>query len=540
MLPRMSNLLVLPSYKSFAELKPMTPHIRTTTIWLLSVGFILTATAQAAPPVTPLPGVLPPAEFRNTIRPVAFDDGVPSPPKTGDAKKKESDDDKTVTAKEFNAALKRITSLEKENDELKEDYDDIEAAAKKKKADAAKKPSFRINGRIHADTWSFIGETPGIGFFEHPDPTAANFGASPEDRWVFRRIRLEMRGDILQTMGYKLDVDFNNPGRPEYKDLYIAWTELPRNQTLRLGNQKRPIGLDHLNSSRFNVFAERPQVVETFNEDARRMGLQMLGHTDDESRFWQYGVYNLENTSRDGRAIGDALQLSGNVRTGGSPWYDETSNGRGYFHWAVSGMFAKPDGNPNPGATNANEGRFRTRPEARSDSRWLDTGRIAGVQAYETMGLEAMLNLGSLQFTSEYQANWTQRAGAPDLFFQGAYVQASYFLTGEHITYNRTYGVIGRVTPFENFFLVDRCRGGRGWGMGAWQIAARASYLDLTDENITGGVGRNMTLGLNWHWTPYSKVQTNYIYGNIDNRGPIGGFTSGSYHIIGSRFMVDF
>lgn len=522
----------------------MTFAIRPRNIWLLSVGLALTAIAQANEPVTPLPGVATPHEFQNTIRVAAFDDPGPSGASRGrdvGASVNKAPLQNNTSSAQLADALKRISVLEKDRDELRDDYDDIEATAKKKAADAAKKPTFRINGRIHADTWSFISDTPGIGFFENSDPTMANFGASPEDRWVFRRIRLEMRGDILETMGYKMDIDFNNPGRPEYKDLYIAWTELPHNQTLRMGNQKRPIGMDHLNSSRFNVFAERPLVVETFNEDARRMGLQMLGHSDDESRFWQYGVYNLENTSRDGRAIGDSLQLSGNVRMGGSPWYDETSNGRGYFHWAVSGMFAKPDGDVNPAATNANEGRFRTRVEARSSSRWLDTGRIANAQAYETVGLETCLNLGSLQLTSEYMANWTQRNGAADLFFQGAYIQASYFLTGEHITYNRTYGVIGRVTPYENFFLVDRCCGRRhGWGLGAWQIAARASYLDLTDENIAGGVGRNMTLGLNWHWTPYSKVQTNYIYGLIDNRGPVGGFTSGQYHIIGSRFMVDF
>src|SRR5690606_10697989 len=100
------------------------------------------------------------------------------------------------------------------------------------------------------------------------------------------------------------------------------------------------------------------------------------------------------------------LQLSANARLASSPWYDETSGGRGYFHWAVSGMLARPDGDANPLDTNSNEGRFRTRPEARSDSRWIDTGRIPGAQWYEIVGLETIFNVGSLQIVGEYQSNW--------------------------------------------------------------------------------------------------------------------------------------
>jgi len=424
--------------------------------------------------------------------------------------------------------------------QLEQQWERLTSSDEKKKKEAATKPSLKWTGRIHADYWGFMDDSPGIGFFEHPDPTAANFGTDPEDRFAFRRLRLGLHGDVLETMFYKLEVDFNNTDDPEYKDIFIGWKELPFNQSVILGNQKRPLGLDHLNSSRYNVFMERPLVVEAFNEDARRVGMAAYGYTDDERYNWRYGVYTLENSTRDGRVVGDSLQWSGNVRLASSPWYDETSDGRGYFHWAVSGMFARPDGDAFAADTNSNEGRFRTRMEARSDQRWLNTDRIAGITAYEIMGIEAMLNVGPVQVVHEYQFNWSQRENDTDLFFHGAYVFVSYFLTGEFQPYDRQRGIIGRVKPYENFFLVDRCRGGRGWGMGAWQIAARYSYLDLSDENILGGVGRNLTLGLNWFWTPYSKIQFNYIYGDIENHAPVNTFTSGNYHIFGTRFMVDF
>ena len=451
----------------------------------------------------------------------------------------EAEPEAELSEEDLIADLKeRLTALE---DEFEAKAD----AEKSAKAAAAKKATFKLGGRVHFDYWNFLENDPGIGFFENSDPTAANFGDDPEDRFLFRRIRMEFSGDIPQNMLWRMQVDFNNPAVAEYKDVYLGWKNLPNNQSLLIGNQKRPLGLDHLNSSRFNVFTERPLVVETFNEDARRIGACMYGHTDDESVNWRYGIYNLENTSRDGRYIGDSMQLGGYGRLAATPWWDAASGGRGYWHTAIAGAVAKPDGDNFPNDTNANDGRFRTRPLARSDSRWLDTGRIAGADWYEVLAFENVLNFGRLQITSEYMATFMQRDNVTpgtgdDLFFHGFYVYASYFLTGEHMPFSRTSGTLQRVKPFENFFLVDRLCGRTGYGLGALQVAARYDYLDLSDADITGGVGQNMTLGLNWHWNAYSKVQMNLINGDITQRGPIGGFDNGDYWIYGMRFMCDF
>ena len=126
--------------------------------------------------------------------------------------------------------------------------------------------------------------------------------------------------------------------------------------------------------------------------------------------------------------------------------------------------YASPDGET--GGDNGsvgpdqNEARFRHRPEARSANRWLDTGRIAGARDYHLLGLEKVLNFGALQFVGEYQNIWMKVDDGTDLFFHGGYVQASYFLTGEHMTWKRSSGTLDRVKPFENFFLVDRWGGG--------------------------------------------------------------------------------
>ncbi len=402
------------------------------------------------------------------------------------------------------------------------------------------KPTLNINGRIHLDTWSFTNDSEGIHFFENPVT-----GVDPEDRIVFRRIRLKFEGDVNDNMFYRMQLDLHSPDDGEMKDVYIGFRDLPFVQKVQIGNQKRPLGLDHLNSSRFNVFIERPLVVEAFNEDARRLGVAAYAVNEDESVIWAYGLYALENMVDDGGLIGDSRQMSVNGRLASSPWYDESSDGRSYFHWAVSGMVARPDGDADIRDRNRNEGRFRTRAELRSDSGWLNTFRIPGAEWYEILGAESMLNIGRFQAVGEYQVNWMQRDNTtprtgPDLFFHGAYVYVAYMLTGEHVPYNRKSGTIGRVKPFENFFLVDRCNGESCGGWGAWQLALRYSYLDLTDQDIAGGIEHNVTAGLVWYFNANSSMQFNAIYGDIRGRAPASGFTDGHFTAIGTRLRVNF
>ena len=125
-----------------------------------------------------------------------------------------------------------------------------------------------------------------------------------------------------------------------------------------------------------------------------------------------------------------------------------------------------------------------------------------------------------------------------NLRFDGGYVQAAYMLTGEHMPWNRETGTLARLKPFENFFAVRDCEGSVKRGLGAWQVAARYSWADLTDQDIIGGQGDSFTLGLNWYWNPYARMQLNYIFGEIDR--PELTDAGGEYNAVGVRFMVDF
>ncbi|MCA9064667.1 MAG: ATPase, partial [Planctomycetaceae bacterium] len=306
-------------------------------------------------------------------------------------------------------------------------------------------------------------------------------------------------------------------------------------------------GLDHMNSSRYNIFLERPFVIESFNQDARRLGLSANGVSDDEAWNWRYGVWQQRLIQDEGNAIGDHLQGEIAGRLANTYWYDETSDGRGYAHWAIAGTFAHPDGSTggDPAtiglSESQNEARFRHRGEARHLTRWLDTGRIAGADWYELLAIEKVFNIGSLQIVGEYQTIFMQRdPGFSDLTLHGGYVYVAYFLTGEHMPWDRGTGNLGRPKPFENFFLVDRCCGGTGTGWGAWQVAARYSYADFNDKDIMGGIGENLTFGLNWLWNDNTRMQFNYMHGTIDNRRVGAAVYSGNYDAIGTRLCIDF
>jgi len=84
-------------------------------------------------------------------------------------------------------------------------------------------------------------------------------------------------------MLYRMMIDFNMPATGKIKDMYIGFRVLPVLGRLLIGNQQRPLGLEHLNSNRFNIFIERPLVVEAFTEDARPLGIASYNHSEDET-----------------------------------------------------------------------------------------------------------------------------------------------------------------------------------------------------------------------------------------------------------------
>lgn len=394
------------------------------------------------------------------------------------------------------------------------------------------------NGRIHLDSWQFPISSPGINAIENGEVLK-----DPENRLLVRRARVGIRGTVPpDNMSYRLELEFSGRDGGRIRDAWLAWDDLPVLNTLRIGNQKRPYGLDQLNSSNFMTFLERPLMIDAINRNNRRIGLASYGGSSDLVWNWQTGVFAMDPIQNTNDIVGDKAQLELAGRLANTAWYDEMSDGRGYAHVALAGTLAFPDSQGR-----GSQAQFRTQPEAPTGADWLDTGMVAGASAYQLCALESVLNVGAFQLTGEWMQVWMQRdAGfGSDLSFQGGYVSLSWFLTGEHIPWNRDLGMLGRVEPFENFFCVNECDGGRGRGLGAWQVALRLSRADFSDDDIRGGVGESLTMALNWYWNANTRLQFNYIFGQIEDRRTTltNGMTpvvGGNYQIMGTRFMIDF
>ena len=437
----------------------------------------------------------------------------------------ESAVDPSEAAEQADTFEKRMAELEKSFEENDEALSKVEGTLPQLLFHSHKGPKMQFFGRIHLDYWAFPNFSEGL--------EDLGDDGNPQDRYNFRRLRIGIKGDLNDNMFYKYEGEFAGGNNPSYRDAFIGFKNVPYLNTVIIGNHKRPYGLDHLNSSRHNVTIERPLVVEAFNQDSRRLGVSSNGVAKDQSANWRFGVWSEVLTqTRDGY-VGDDYQLELAGRYAKTYWYDESSGGRGWGHFAISGSVGDP-GFDQDGRSGAE---YRTRPEARSDDRWLETGIISNAQTNYLLGLESAWNIGSLAFTGEYLRVEVDRdSGSADTSFDGYYGQFSYFLTGEHRAWNRKTGTLARIKPLENFFLVKDCDGALQRGLGAWEVYSRYSYIDLTDQDIIGGEGESLTLGVNWYWNDYARMQFNYIYGDID-RDPLG---NGNYEVFGARMMVDF
>ena len=418
----------------------------------------------------------------------------------------------------------RISSLEWENSQLRR-----LPALKEMKEDSnhSHGTSIEFSGRIHVDHWGFPADSPGVNAFD-----SGSSAISPQDRLELRRARFAAEGVLPFGTIYKLDFELSEAADPEFRDLYIGWSNLPLFGELNVGNQKRPYGLDHLNSSNLNVMMERPFINQAFNRNNRRWGLAAYGVSENERWNWRYGTYNLKEIQTDGVYSSDHYQMEIAGRLAHT-LFNPRDESR-YIHLAIASNYAEPDGTPGPGREE-NQARFRTEPEARTRSDWLDTGIIDGAESFSILGLENVVNVGRLQFTGEYMNLWLDRElGFGDsLHFHGGYIQLAFFITDHFQPWNRRLGIIDRIE------LLNQSTDPACWRR-AWQLAVRWSFADLSDSDILGGVGESIAAGLNWYWTPRSRLQMNCIYGNITDHAPVDGQTEGDYVTIGTRVMVDF
>ncbi len=129
-----------------------------------------------------------------------------------------------------------------------------------------------------------------------------------------------MLGDY-SNVSYRFEMDFAQPGRPTFLDVWAAIEDLPILGQVKVGNFFEPYGLDRLTSNRYVTFMERNLTDQTFTP-ARNPGIQAMDHWDNENGTWAIGAFRTHvDQFGDGVAFLDDDAVTG--RATWLPYYDE-------------------------------------------------------------------------------------------------------------------------------------------------------------------------------------------------------------------------
>lgn len=418
--------------------------------------------------------------------------------------------------------------------------------------------TFHIGGRFQMDATTFNDNQDVIA-----DPAIGGTGPI-EDSVYIRRARLRADGTMYDLIDWVVEYEFANtvragvpwnpPGSPPIAavpsptDVYLRFRELPLVGNYTIGNFKEPIGFEHLVNDSWGTFMER-----SFNQDVFygpfnngfSPGMMISDWTRNERMTYALWVGPNSNNYF-GYQFGGQYAVTGRLTY--LPYYD--ANGRYLVHVGASASHRAPD-----------QGQFRARalqnirsgPYGPANPILADTGSVQA-SSQDLYNLEFASVWGPLTVQAEYSAEWVSDVTYnPYLFYlpaaqqtlltgstlliQGGYIEASWFLTGEHRAYNRQQAVFERVVPNENFYFVRGPRGCSIFGRGAWQSAIRFSAVDLNSHGLNGGKLTALTLGLNWYLNPNMKFQFNY---DCTWRGQVAEVGSQVISSGGMRLSMDF
>ena len=275
-----------------------------------------------------------------------------------------------------------------------------------------------------------------------------------------RRVRLGVKGTVDYDWGYRFQAEFGN-GDETLLDASLSYNGF-EDTTLTVGQFKEPFSLEQLSAANNFTFLEKASPAALSPARAIGAAVSYAG----ESYTLTGGVFGAEAATRS--TDDEAWSVTG--RGTWTPVQDDNK----LLHLGVAGSYRMPD-------QNTDTLQFRSFPENSVDTlRAVDTGAMSDVKHSTVLGAETAGYWGPVFVQGEYiHADISRENGMSGVDFDGAYVQGSWFLTGEHRAYNARKGIFDAVKPNDPF--------SRGRGAGAWEVAARYSTLDLTDGGITGG-----------------------------------------------------
>lgn len=431
-------------------------------------------------------------------------------------------------------------------------------------------PTHKITGFLQLDT----------GYYSQ-DPANDLLVGNAQDGTAFRRARFAVLGKVAPKTLYQLEVDFATAGRPSFFDNYLEQESLPILGSIRAGQYLQPFSVDAMSGFRNLPFLERSLPFLAF-VPFRRVGIQASNNSEDERTYWAYSGFRTGGFNN--APLGDSQFGTDFGNIGGYSFSTRITHlliDEGDAHlWHIGAAYDFSQ----LGANNAfgsgvggNAGspapfyQARVFPEfgplgypqnpstfgtaVNGTPIFLDTGRYLASH-FNLVGLETVYQRGAFSFQSEWMLTQVDSAVGP-INYNGAYAEFMYRLTGETRGYDKKLAALKNVVPFHDFISFDRDKTGT-LGLGAWEVAARVSYVDLrnpsslsghyydpttntfTASSKTGAIGNgtltDTTLGLTWFLNKHTKWQFNWIHCFLNNKNV--GFSQADLFV--SRIQVDF
>ena len=302
----------------------------------------------------------------------------------------------------------------------------------------------------------------------------------------FRRIRFFNSGKVYDNVKYKLQLDFAG-GDVSIKDVYME-TSLPYFVNFKVGHFKEPFRLEALTSSKYITFMERALPIAFSPE--RNVGLMLHDSFLDDKLSIQAGLFR-EASSGDDVNIEDVRNITTRIT------FLPINNDENLLHLGAA-FSSRSSSDETYSVSSRAENHLGTKLLV------MDLDDVSGMNL---MGAEMAFVMGSFSVQGEYVMNSVE--AMEDYSFSGYYGQVSYFLTGEKRKYKNSLAGFDRVKPNKNMK--------EGEGLGAFEIAARYSSMDLSEAHA--GTLNDITVGLNWYLNPCTRLMFNYVMGTLDDHG---------------------
>jgi phosphate-selective porin OprO/OprP len=360
----------------------------------------------------------------------------------------------------------------------------------------------------------------------------------------FRRARLGLEGRFFTDWLYSFVLDVGGSSGVEQQgrisDFYVQYEGFAPLR-LRTGAYATPAGLEDQGTADL-LFAERAAPADLARQLAAADGRQNFVTALWNNENWYAAMSVTGARSAEPLPQFDEQQaLVG--RLAARIYHDADSNvvlsGSGTYVYKVADAAATP-GSASPVT-------LQIVPETNVDGqRLISTGPI-NADNVTVLGLEAGANLQTLYVQGGYFTYGIgRRASAlPDPGFDGWYAQASWVLTGEPRRYNPA--TASWMSPLP---ATPRLANG---GIGAWEVAARYSEVDLDyrpgsagsiapSGGIRGGVQNAWTVGVNWYPNSVLRFAFDYQRVDIDRLSTTAPFAEagGALDIVSARTQAAF